>query len=200
MNRGRGANRGAAGGVTLLELTVVVAIIAILSAIAVPPIMSTLGGFKLRSSAASLAALIQETRMRAVRDDKFYTMRAASDGGAAVYYLDLDENSILRGGEELVQVAYGVQVIPETGAPAPLPASGYTQDAADPISFNARGTPCLASGSAPTSCRTLVAGAQIGFVYYLARQPFFGPVAYKAVSVTPSGRVRIWSYSGGSWQ
>ncbi len=200
MYRRQRASRGTVRGVTLLELSVVVAVIAVLSAIAVPPIMTSLGGFKLRSSAASLAGLIQETRMRAVRDDKFYTMRAASDGGATVYYLDLDENSTFRSGEELVQVAYDVRVIPEAAAPAPLPASGYTQDAADPVSFNARGTPCLASGSAPTSCRTLVAGAQIGFVYYLVRQPPFGSAAYKAVSVTPSGRVRIWSYSGGSWQ
>jgi prepilin-type N-terminal cleavage/methylation domain-containing protein len=59
MNRCRGTNRGAVSGVTLLELTAVVAIIAVLSAIAVPPIMSTLGGFKLRATAAGLAGLIQ---------------------------------------------------------------------------------------------------------------------------------------------
>ncbi|HKV92625.1 MAG TPA: prepilin-type N-terminal cleavage/methylation domain-containing protein [Candidatus Angelobacter sp.] len=185
-------------GFTLLELTLTLACIGVIAAIAVPPIMQTVNAFRLRSSAASLAALIQETRMLAVRDNKIYTMRSTAIGQVSLFYVDLDQNSTYRTGEEPVQLAQTVQIIPESQAPKPLPVTGgYAQDATDPVSFNLRGLPCQLSS--PTVCSTLPNGNQIGFVYYLMGTTSIGPAYYKAVSVTPAGRVRIWSYSGGAW-
>jgi hypothetical protein len=46
----------------------------------------------------------------------------------------------------------------------------------------------------------LPGGNQVGFVYYLSAQPPFGPALYKGISITPAGRVRVWSLSGGNWQ
>jgi hypothetical protein len=136
--------------------------------------------------------------MRAVRDSTIYTMRSTTDGGVTLYYIDLDQNGTYRSGEEPIQLAQTVQVILPSQAPSPLPvAGGYTQNAIDPVSFNLRGLPCQTS--APTVCSTLPGGNQVGFVYYLRGQPLNGVALYKAVSVTPSGRVRTWSYSGGSW-
>jgi prepilin-type N-terminal cleavage/methylation domain-containing protein len=187
-------------GFTLLELMAVIAIVASVAAFTFPFMMKTTGNIRLSSTASSVATLIQNTRMLAVRDNKFYSMRAATVAGANIFYVDMDENSTYRQGESRVQLAGRVVVVSPAAIPVPLTASNYILDSADPASFNSRGLPCVASGVAPTVCNTLVGGNQVGFVYYLQAQPPFGPVLYKAVSVTPAGRVRIWSLSQGVWQ
>ncbi|HYL93912.1 MAG TPA: prepilin-type N-terminal cleavage/methylation domain-containing protein [Alphaproteobacteria bacterium] len=189
-------------GVSLVELLVVVGIMMMLCALATPTILIAINNMKLRSSAASLAGLVQETRMLAVRDNKFYTMRPTSIGSANFYYIDLDENSTYRSGEELIQIAGVVKVVSSSTVPVKLTATNYVLEDAAPVSFNPRGLPCLATGTNPSTCPTMdAAGNQVGFVYYLYIQPYLsGSSSYKAVSVTPAGRVRIWSYSGGTWQ
>lgn len=190
-------------GFSLVELLLVVVVIAVVTAISVPPILRTVTAFKLRSAASSLAALVQNTRMRAVRDDAIYSMAPTTLGGASAYCVADTSNTCLSGAkaEPPIQLPSGVQVIAETAAPAPLAAAGYFQDAVDPIAFNARGLPCQVAGT--NLCNTLggpTGGAQIGFVYYLVGQPLGGPPIYRAVGITPAGRVRLWAYSGGSWQ
>jgi len=195
-------------GFSILELLVVLAIVMTVVALSTPAVLNSVGAMRLRTSAAEMATLIQETRMLSVRDNKFYTMRPTTIGGNNFFYVDLQENSTYTPGikEELVEIASTVKVVPPSQVPAQLSASLvggtslFTLNSTDPVSFNSRGLPCLATGATPTSCSTLDgSGNQVGFVYYMATQQPFSPTVYKAVSVTPAGRVRIWTYDGASW-
>src|SRR5260370_38655236 len=65
-------------------------------------------------------------------------------------------------------------------------------------SFNARGTPCVLVNAVCSSWDS--AGAtpsQVGFVYYL-QSTLSASTSWAAVSISPSGRFRSWSYYNNS--
>lgn len=203
-------------GFSMVEMLIVVAIALAIAALAVPSIMATIGNYRVTTSAGAMAALIQETRMRAVRDNKCYSMESTTMGSNGAYYVDLAQTGSYTAQpsptqrEELVELSGTVKIVPAANMPAQLtaaliggPSANFTLDSTDPVSFNARGLPCLMDPpgcSVATSCQMLPSGNQIGFVYYLSAQPPFGPALYKGISVTPAGRVRVWTLSGSNWQ
>lgn len=201
-------------GLTMIELLFVMGIIIVLVAIAVPSVMNFVQGFRLRTAAAAMETLVQDTRMRSVRDDAIYSMAQitvnsgmagfcvvnpvalATPGGPAV------PTDCLQG-EQTIAVPTNVQVITEANAPAVVPQSTlYTQLATTPlvsVTFNARGLPCQYNPLTGV-CSTLPAGLQVGYVTYFATTPPRGSTIYRAVTVTPAGRVRIWANQAGAWQ
>ena len=62
-------------GFTLIEMLVVIAIIGIISAIAVPNFYSYAAGMKLRSSSRDLYSTLQDTRMKAIRQNTRWAVR-----------------------------------------------------------------------------------------------------------------------------
>jgi prepilin-type N-terminal cleavage/methylation domain-containing protein len=207
-------------GFSIIELLVVVAITLTVTALAVPTIMATIGNYRVTTSASALAALIQETRMLAVRDNKCYSMETTAVGTNTGFFVDLAQNQTYAAQpfpstnpqqhEELTQLGATVKLIAAGNMPSQLtatiiggPSANFTLDSTDAVSFNARGLPCLVTPpgcATATSCQMLPSGNQVGFVYYLSAQPPFGPALYKGVSVTPAGRVRVWTLAGGNWQ
>ena len=66
-------------GFTIMELMVVLCIIAILSALAVPSILNWLPGHRLRSAATDLHDNMQRVRLAAVKDNTSISVNFASD-------------------------------------------------------------------------------------------------------------------------
>jgi prepilin-type N-terminal cleavage/methylation domain-containing protein len=190
-------------GFSLVELIVVVAIIVLVAAIAVPKASAILNRVKLRGAAQQLADLYQEARMKAVQDDTFYEVLVSPDSTRA--YVDVNGD-----GTEgnLTFVAPSVMTLNNAGVPAEIDAKalGFNATKVETstmfdsdgtqrpgIAWSSRGFPCQRK-SATSPCQ-----AGIGWVQYLQHQEAAG-VAYAAVSVSPSGRVKVWSYEGGAWR
>ena len=68
-------------GFSLVELLVVVAVIAVLVAISLPVLMNAVRTARLHNAGTDFAGILQQARMRAVRDD-----RSAGSRGPAVTY------------------------------------------------------------------------------------------------------------------
>jgi prepilin-type N-terminal cleavage/methylation domain-containing protein len=197
-----------AGGFSVIELLVVISITLVLAAIATPNIVDAIANVKLRSSANSVAALLQQTRLLAVHDNKYYTVRTNVSGNLRTAYIDTTPatptatdgsgNGSFDTGEPLTQVS-GTTQFAQSGAPTFNTSSllGFTpvSQTAVAVSFNSRGLPCKMSGSV---CSPLSGGAPVGYLFYLTDlRPQYG---WAAVSVSPSGRIKVWYYNGSTWE
>jgi hypothetical protein len=56
-------------------------------------------------------------------------------------------------------------------------------------SFNSRGLPCAGS------CNSISGG----FVYYFSDSRPWGKPGWAAISITPAGRIKVWTWSGTAW-
>ena len=201
-------------GFSLLELLVVMAIIMVIAAMAIPNVMTAMNNIRLRGSAGDVAGLLQLCRERAVRNNRYYTVKPATVTGAQAAYVDLNYNDVFDNAaptpEPMIQFAANVTVA-NAGAPntANLWANafqpGFTPQNANILpSFNARGLPCVGAANPPAAnavCNIRDAGNQtVGFAYYLSQTRPFGAVGWAAVTVTPSGRIRVWVYDGTAWE
>jgi prepilin-type N-terminal cleavage/methylation domain-containing protein len=180
--------RPSSRGFSLLELLIVVAIALIVTAVAIPGIMNATDAFKLRSAASGVSGLIQQGRMLAVSRNAF--CRNAS----GTLYVDVNSSGANDAGDVIVgtlQLPRGMSLV-NTGAPSNTTIiNGLTPDLGLPL-FNPRGLPCF---GAPC----VVDSAKI-YVTYVRQDRTLGTPAWAAITVTPAGRVRIWTWDGTNWE
>jgi Tfp pilus assembly protein FimT len=186
----------------LTELLIVAAVMMIVGAMAAPSIANTISAYKLRSRAMDVEGLVQRARMRAVRDNAFYfvrTQQVVINGQTITQvYIDLNNNNVAENGERLIQLPASMSM-PNAGTPVLSAATlKFTPEpAATPVAFNARGLPCVVIG---TQCTNWDAGNnnQVGFVWFL-RDTRRNGNGWAAVSISPAGRVKVWSWNGTAW-
>jgi prepilin-type N-terminal cleavage/methylation domain-containing protein len=74
------------GGFSLIEVTVVVALVGLLAAVGLPTMQDWLDRYKVRTAAEELASLIQLQRMRAVSQNTEFSIDFDASGGAYTLY------------------------------------------------------------------------------------------------------------------
>lgn len=79
-------------GFTLVEMMVVIAIIGIVSAIAIPNFYSYAAGMKLRSASRDLYSTLQDTRMKAIRQNTRWAVEFPSASSYRVVDCGPDNN------------------------------------------------------------------------------------------------------------
>jgi Tfp pilus assembly protein FimT len=196
--------RGEAG-FSMLELVIVVAIIIIMAAIAVPRFTPTVGLYRARAAAVSVADLMQQGRIAAIRADSFYSVKYTT-GSDGTYRLWVDENADgnVDTTEPQVGLSSGISFI--TSPPTSLTSTqvgGFTPNVGGSSSTNwvawsSRGLPCVPN-SGGTTCAITPSSGTTGYVYYIKVNSIGSTSQYSAVTITPSGRVRVWIYDGTNW-
>lgn len=203
-------------GFSMIELLVVVAIILIVAAMAVPQAMTAMDDIRLNSSLRDLIGLAQQAREQAVKNNDFYQLVLNNN---ALVFVDgpiknpqtgdllTPRNATMDAREPAVQLPQRV-TITSAGAPA------FGQDlggSAVPLSgqlpaFNARGQACFPQGMTCTTRQGGMvpgaSGATVAYVFYLNQQRTFGAPAWAAISVAPGGKMKAWMYerSTGNWK
>lgn len=194
--------QGRQAGFSFLELLTVVLILLVSMAFAMPTMLTAIGNMRLRSSASEVAALIQEIRMRAVRDNRFQigACRPANDCNFA--WLDLNRDGNADPLEPQLQLSEGVRLVPDgSGNPAmPQATVGFAPTPNVPPAFNPSGVPCLLNNPTPSLATVCSSVPPAGFVYFLRAQRPSGADGWAAVSVSPAGRVRVWTWNRTQWR
>src|SRR4051812_24616549 len=77
-------------GFSLIELIVVMAIVMIIAAIAMPKIQGVMEGVRLRSTVTDVNGLVQQLRIQSVRSNRTTAIRtlAATPGNGVTLYID----------------------------------------------------------------------------------------------------------------
>jgi Tfp pilus assembly protein FimT len=186
-------------GFSMVELIVVCVVLVIITGIAVPNIFRTYQNYQLDSAGHSVASLLQQARIQAVKTNvpayANYTNAAAGN----LAFVSTDNSAAYAAGEPDVQLSPAVTF--ENGAPDPNTppehtqlntylsggAPGLTPQVGGSIGFNARGLPCSETtpGGNPTVCG--FPGGASGYIWFMQSN-----IGWEAVTVTPSGRIKSW--------
>jgi Tfp pilus assembly protein FimT len=193
----------------MMEVAVVVSIMLVLAAIATPTVITQVGRWRLHSAGMEVTGLLQRARLEAVRDNKYITVRFGTVEGANAAYIDSTGSSANDGsgnnqydaGEGVVQISRPI-TFQQVGNPpfnttSLLGVSGGTITGDSPlrVTFNQRGLPCKMNGLV---CQNFVGGNYVSYLYF-ANDPSSSN-GWIAVSVSPAGRIRMWTWNGSAWQ
>jgi len=209
--------RGRTSGFSLLEIVIVVFVILVVTAIAVPNVLLAVANVRLRSSAGDLAGLMQQARILAARTNPqtppVYPIRYGVKNGRQIAYIDLNNSSdwsssVTINGVTMSEplIEFSGTVVPAAGAPSgsggqPGPyvlagdtvIGGSSFDNTHTMAYTPRGFPC--DFSSPPTCTT---PAVTYFVYYLTDTRVGGP-GWSGVVVTKAGRTKVVNWNGSSW-
>src|SRR6266481_4388230 len=199
-------------GFSLPELLITLAIGLTLAATGILLASTATNEIRLSTSGTNYANLLQNARVRAVRDNVYY--RVLVDCGTvssaapctgptpARAFIDINGNGSYDSGEPMMEFATSVS--PQTFGSGPaeanlasqfLPATAVTTVASTstPI-FGTRGLPCKVSGG---TCPYLDAnGLPVSYITFIQNAQ---GGTWEAITVNPASRIREWAYNGTTW-
>lgn len=195
-------------GFSLVELMVVVAIILIVTAIAIPSVRMVMASYQLDSGGRVVASMLQSAKMAAVKANQPYyaqydvpspKLASASPPAAVRAYASTDPTAAVSNSVSFQAPGALDHSQLDTYLGGGNANSVSIQAAATPIGFNARGIPCVdpAGGFA---CGPLdpANSLPVAFEWFIQHNSTQG---WEAITVSPAGQIRSWRMtSAGKWQ
>jgi len=196
--------RSPRNGFSLVELVLSLAVLLIISVLAVPVILRSLQTYQLNSSASQLAGMLKFTKFDAIRENTPVSCQIQQQGANWLIWADSNGNGVADSTEPQMYIGGSFTMLPESSVPSPAPIQatlgvGFSSYAWTVLSgsnasiwYDQRGVIGCPSN---TTCNTSVV-----YVLYIgsATNPSSG---YRAVLTLPSGAVQVWtSPTAGSWQ
>lgn len=181
-------------GFTIIELLTAIGITMVLAAIAIPQVMNAVYLSRVRSAADDVSAIMQRARTLAEQNNATIPVYLGNNSvgpsnGSGAFISCV--TGACPGGTAWVAndtyVVYGGSVTNSTAPPAALPQAslGFTTQAGT-VYF----TPLGMISNLPAGTYT-----SQGFAFYLKDNQN----NWAAVSVSPTGRSKVWLYTAGSW-
>jgi Tfp pilus assembly protein FimT len=178
-------------GFSLAELIIVVAIIMVVAGLSIPSLSRAIDNARLKGATQTLAAVYQDSRLRATQNDTSYVVLVSPPGtNPARACIDLDGDGICGATDAVTQFPSKIK-LSNTGIPVPLDPQLKFQfsntETSPGLAWNSEGMPCQRSSA---SVRCLAKG----WIQYVQLRRSGGGTVYGAVSVTPTGRVKTWIF------
>jgi prepilin-type N-terminal cleavage/methylation domain-containing protein len=174
-------------GYSILELLVSMAVISILSAIAVPSLLTTYRSYQLDDAASQVAGQLKFTRYEAIRRNNVMSCLDKTQNGYLTMFTDYNNSGTVQASDRQVLFSGLATLVDSTavsssGSLATVVSAG-TLTTISPsngtITFDGRGAKTTAGVS----------------VYWVGNANY----GWRAVTVMPSGSVQVWSYATGTW-
>lgn len=197
--------RSPRNGFSLVELVLSLAVLLVITTLAIPVVVRSLQSYQLNSTASQLAGMLKFAKFDAIRQNTPVNCQIALQPGANwLVWVDSNGNLIADQAEPQMYIGGSFTLISESSVPNPTPIKnslglGFSSYAWTVLSgsngsvtYDQRGVIGCPSN---TTCNTGVV-----YVLYLgsASNPNLG---YRAVLTLPSGAVQVWtSSSAGDWQ
>ena len=189
---------------------IVIAIVMIVAAIAIPNGIRAWYNMELRATASEVSDLLQRARIMAAKNNAYYTVCYQMNGTVQQVYLTqvtlnaTSSNRCTYTQGQSVEIDLARQISAASAAPSGSNPSAYAlvtdttsgtpYDNASTIAFSPRGLPCnFDTSTTPATCST---PASTYFVYYFQASSSNG---WAAVLVTKAGRSKAFTWNGTSW-
>lgn len=195
--------RSPRNGFSLVELVLSLAVLLVITTLAIPVVVRSLQTYQLNSSASQLAGMLKFTKFDAIRQNTPVSCQIAQQGANWLVWADSNGNTVVDQAEPQMLIGGSFTLVPESLVPNPAPiktslglaAASYAwtvlSGSVSSITYDQRGVlGCVGN----ITCNTSVV-----YVLYLGSvsNPSSG---YRAVITVPSGAVQVWtSSSAGDW-
>lgn len=192
--------RSQRNGFSLVELVLSLAVLLVLSTMAIPVVLRSLETFQLNAAASQLAGMFKFTKFEAIRQNTRVGCQIIQQGSNWLIWVDSNGNGVPDGAEPQMVVTGNFTLLPQASVPSPAPIiaslgpgsssflyvvwSGVNTN----VIFDHRGALYYPGGVTEA------------YAYYLGN-PNDPSSGYRAIIVLPSGSVQVWTASSaGNWQ
>lgn len=211
-------SRPSNSGFSMMELLVVASIVLLLVSLAVPNLIQAVHTARLKGAGSDISGLLQVARIRAVRDDRYYSVYLINNNGLQQMFVDIYPQNVngasgsngtaLTFPDPSISLSSEITRQAQSAAPnianlaqqllptnpnnlVPTDASAATS----PFTFGPEGLPCkpvaIAGG---TVCNSH--GGAVAYWTFLQNNV---TGAWEALTITPAGRIQQWYYSNSVW-
>lgn len=187
--------RSPRNGFSLVELVLSLAVLLVITSLAIPVIVRSLQSYQLNSSAAQLAGMLKFTKFDAIRQNTKVSCQIAQSGGNWLVWVDSNGNGIRDGAEPEMVLTGGETLLSAGSVPSPAPITATL----GPGFSNFSWVVLSGSNSSILYDQRGVIDAYVVYALYLGN-PNSPSVGYRAIIALPSGAVQVWSgSSSGNW-
>ncbi len=188
--------RSPRNGFSLVELVLSLAVLLVITTLAIPVVVRSLQSYQLNSTASQLAGMLKFAKFDAIRQNTPVSCQIKRIGANWRVWVDSNGNTIPDGAEPQMIIGGSFTLLPAGAVPDPAPITATLGPGFSGMSW------IVLSGSnnSITYDQRGVMDASAVYALYLgnANDPNSG---YRAIITLPSGAVQVWtSSSAGNWQ
>ncbi len=195
--------RSLRNGFSLVELVLSLAVLLVITTLAVPVVVRSLQTYQLNATASQLAGMLKFAKFDAIRQNTHVNFQVAQSGADWIVWVDSNGDGVPNGAEPQMVISGNNTLLPASSVPSPGPilatlgagSSAYTwavlSGAPGSIMYDQRGVIISAAGGPVV---TAISALYLG-------NPNDPNSGYRAIITLPSGAVQVWtSSSAGNWQ
>jgi prepilin-type N-terminal cleavage/methylation domain-containing protein len=186
-------------GFSLAELVLSLAVLLILTTIAVPMVLRSLQNYQLNSYASQLAGMLKFTKFEAIRQNTPVSCQIQQQGNSWLIWVDSNGDGLPNGAEPQMFIAGSFSMLSSGSVPSPAPIQAA-------LGSYGGSLPWMVLSGSNTSVTydqrgvLSFAGGATVYALYIGN-PNDASSGYRAVITLPSGAVQVWASSAsGSWQ
>ena len=188
--------RSPRNGFSLVELVLSLAVLLVITTLAIPVVVRSLQSYQLNSTASQLAGMLKFAKFDAIRQNTKVSCQIAQQGSQWLVWVDSNGNGTPDGAEPQMVIGGSFTLLSASSVPSAAPITATLGPGFSSFSW------AVLSGSNATITydQRGVIDASAVYALYLgnSNDPNSG---YRAIITMPSGAVQVWtSSSAGNWQ
>ena len=191
--------RSSRNGFSLVELVLSLAVLLVITTLAIPVVVRSLSVYQLNSTASQLAGMLKFAKFDAIRQNTPVSCQIKLSGANWLVWVDSNGNGVADGAEPQMFIGGSFTLLSSVPNPAPITTTlgpGFSSltvlsGSDNSIKYDQRGVVVsVPDGTVVTTVYALYLG-----------NPSDPNSGYRAVITLPSGAVQVWtSSSAGNWQ